>query len=420
MAQPHDPGASRLTHVARLYWSWNATRSGVYQGWWLLTSFSMVADAHLDAQQLLIIAATQGVGSILMELPAGVIADVMSRKWSLVIFHALRATAMITAGLFPAFWPLLLANTLNGISWTFSSGADIAWITDEINDEKAITRILTGGMQAALLGSAVGMVAAGLVGAIAGRLTTMVGAGVVMALLGVLVAVFFPEHGFQGTPHRPFQQAGRVLLDGWHTTRHDPVLMTRHDPVLMLLLGITVLANGAFDSIGRIYPLRLEQLGFPTSTTGTLWWTDLGISGLLIGTACTRLITRRIGTDRSASTTLMLALAVGFVSCLLLALGQGLPAGVAGTLLFTGVAAVLVGNITTLWVNRRANSASRATVHSFFGQAEYLGEIVCAAALAAFSLGADTAFLISGGLFLLAGLMAMRGARRDQVGPPLT
>lgn len=407
MTTGNIPQRTDLGQLGRLFCGWTAARSAVYQGWWLLTSLSMVADARLDGRQLLIIAAAQGTASILTEIPAGVVADVYSHKWSLVIFHGLRGAAMITAGLFPAFWPLLVANSLNGVSWTFSSGADVAWLTDEIDDPPRAHRILTASMQATLLGSAAGMLAAGAIATTVGRLETMVGAGVMMLLLGVLVAFAFPEDGFTRTPGRPLRQARTVLRSGWTATRTDPVLLS--------LLGITVLANGAFDSLGRIYPLRLEQLGFPTSVTGTFWWTVLGVIGLILGAVTIAIVRPRLHTDRGSAAILVAALGSGTASCVLFGISQGLAGGIPATLLFTGISTVLVGNVTTLWVNRRAHAASRATVHSFFGQAEYLGEIGCAAALAVVGLRTGSAFLIAGALLLLAALIAVRAPHRSRM-----
>ena len=82
---------------------------------------------------------------MLIEIPAGVFADTISRKWSLVVSHALMGTAMIATGLVTDFELLVLTQMLWGLSWTFASGADVAWITDELDQPERISGVLDRG-----------------------------------------------------------------------------------------------------------------------------------------------------------------------------------------------------------------------------------------------------------------------------------
>ena len=51
--------------------------------------------------------------------------------------------SMIITGLVTDFPLLVMAQMLWGISWTFASGADIAYITDELNQSEKIDGVLT-------------------------------------------------------------------------------------------------------------------------------------------------------------------------------------------------------------------------------------------------------------------------------------
>jgi MFS family permease len=379
--------------LVTLFLGWVGVRAVLHNGWWLVTSFYMVVDAQLSPAQLLVIAAAQGIASMIFEVPAGVLADAVSRKWAIVVAHPLMAVAMITTGLFPDFVPLLLAQMLWGISWTFSSGADIAWITDELDQPELIHRVLVRQARRQLLGAVVGMLGVGALAALVGRQPAIVAAGVLMLALGAVVAFAFPERNF--TPIRTGRL--RASLD---IARRGARLAVR-DRTILALVVVTVLVNGAADSFGRIYPLQLHALGFPTGDPGTVWFTVLGIGALVIGALSLHAVERRIHGERGARGAMLLACAAGVLGLGLLGLAPDLTTALVAVLVASGVAMPLVRAVTTIWVNRRTSSDVRATVHSFLAQAEYGGEILCAGLLAALSgvLGSAGAFIFAAALF---------------------
>jgi MFS family permease len=400
--------------LVTLFLGWIGVRAVLHNGWWLVTSFYMAVDAQLSPAQLLVIAAAQGVASMIFEVPAGALADAVSRKWAIVVAHPLMAIAMITTGLFPDFVPLLLAQVLWGISWTFSSGADIAWITDELDRPDLIHRVLARQARWQLLGAVVGMLAIGGLAAVAGRQPAIVAAGVVMLALGVVVACTFPERNF--TPIRT-----RRLRASLDIARRGARLAVRDRTILALVVA-TVLVNGAADSYARIYPLQLDVLGFPDGDSGTVWFTVLGIATLVIGALSLYAVERRIHSERGARGAMLLACAAGVLGLGLLGLAPDLTTAVVAVLVASGVAMPLVRTVTTIWVNRRTSSDVRATVHSFLAQAEYGGEILCAGLLAVLSgvLGAGWAFVFAAALFGAAMLVIspLKRAGRDTVPVP--
>ncbi|GAB3750667.1 MFS transporter [Microlunatus parietis] len=391
--------------LVRLFLGWIGARAVLHNGWWLLASLFMVVDARLTPAELLIIAAAQGVAAVIFEVPAGVFADAISRKGAIVIAHALMGTAMITTGLFGSFWPLLLSQMLWGISWTFSSGADVAWITDELDRPAMITSVLTRQARWQLAGAAVGMITLGGLGILVGRQTGIVVAGVAMLVLGVVVAVTFPERNF--TPVRTGHLRAALGI-----ARRGARLALR-DRTLFALVIVTVLVNGAADSFGRIYPVRLAELGFPSTRDGTLWFTLLGIAGLITGALALLAVERRIEGERGARTALIMACGAAAAGLTLLALAPNLTWAVLAVLIASGAALPLIRTVTTIWVNRRATSDVRATVHSFLAQAEYVGEIACTSVLAAIAglAGLTGALLPAAGLFLISILVLT--ARND-------
>lgn len=389
------------TRLVRLFLRWVTARAVLHNGWWVVVSLYMVVDARLTPAELLIIAAAQGVASVIFEVPAGVLADTVSRKWAIVLAHVLMGAAMIATGLFPAFLPLLFSQMLWGIAWTFSSGADIAWITDELNEPHRIDRVLTRQARWQLIGALIGVLGVGVLAALVGRQPAIVTAGLAMLVLGGVVAGTFPERNFVPARTARWGAAIRIARSGL-----DLAVSNR---TILALLVVTVLVNGAADSFGRIYPVKLAEVGFPSDSTGTVWFTALGLGGLLTGVLALRAVERSIHTERGARSSILLACLAGVVSLVTLGLAPNLPLAVAAVLMATGIAMPLVRTITTIWVNRRITSQVRATVHSFLAQAEYVGEITCALALAAVSgiSGVGGAVILAAALFAASCLIVL-------------
>lgn len=391
--RPH-PGPRVL---ARRFLLWNFLRAVLHNGWWLVTSFFMAVDAGLSPTQLLLIAAAQGVASILFEVPAGVVADTLGRKRAIVASHVLMATAMAVTGLFPSFVPLMLAQMLWGISWTFTSGSDVAWATDEIDRPDRIHLLIAAQTRWQMIGAGAGIAASGVLAAIVGRPAAIVCAGVLMLLLGVWFAVAFPEKNFVRVRKDHFKAALGIARRG--------ARLATADRTILMLVVVAVLVNGASDTFGRIYPMHLAGLGLSRDTSGMACFTGINLAVYATATLALAAAQRRFDSDSGARASLAVSCLTGLVGLVLIGLVPSLPLGVAAVITTNGIAMPLVRTVTTIWVNRRTTSDIRATTHSFLAQAEYTGEILCAAALAALAGTFGT-----GGTMLLAATLFAAGA----------
>jgi MFS family permease len=267
-------------------WTW--MRAVLHHGWWLVTSVYLVVDAGLSPAQLVLIGSVQSVFALVCEVPAGVFADTISRKWSLVISQVLMGTAMITTGLVESFPALLATQVLWGISWTFASGSDIAWITDELDQPDQIPAVLTRAARAQLTGAATGLIALGLLAWATRRDVTIVVAGAAMMSLALYVALRFTEQRF--IPVRTARWSA-----SWTTFRRGLTLVRRNREIL-LIFAATFLVNGASDAAGRLTPKQLVDLGMPTDI---LWFTVLGVLGLILGAVTLRVFGKRISGDHA-------------------------------------------------------------------------------------------------------------------------
>lgn len=68
---------------------------------------------------------------------------------------------MIATGLTESFVTLILAQMLWGISWTFASGSDVAWATDELGQPDQMHLVLAAQSRWQMIGAGVGIVTIG-------------------------------------------------------------------------------------------------------------------------------------------------------------------------------------------------------------------------------------------------------------------
>jgi MFS family permease len=344
----------------------------LHRGWWVVTSVYLVVDARLSASELVLVGVGQGVVALVFEVPAGVLADTVSRKWSLVVSHVLMGAAMLATGLVSGFVPLMATQMLWGLSWTFASGADVAWISDELDEPARVSVVLMRSEQAQLTGTVAGLVGIGGLAWLTQPSTAMVLAGAAMLLLGLYVVVGFGEHRFVPVRAKRWSASWSILMRG--------STLVRSSRVILAIFAATFLVNGVVNAFGRLYPLRLVDLGL--SVDPVVWLAGLGVLMSLAGAAALRIVRAYIDGVHTVRRGYVIACAVAAVGVVGLASAPEENSGSLAVLLAAG-ALTLTRTFSTIWVNRQTSSDVRATVHSLLAQAEYLGEITCGIAIAA-------------------------------------
>ena len=179
--------------VATTFLRWTSLRAVCHRGYVLVSGLYFVVDAHLSASELLVLGTVVAATMVLSDIPTGVWSDTVSRLWPIVLGHGFLGAGMVMTGVVTAFPLILVTQVLWGLGWSFSTGADVAWVTDELDRPDRIARVLTVRARRDLLGQATGIVAFGALGWAVGLATAIVVSGVAMALLGVFVAVRFTE-----------------------------------------------------------------------------------------------------------------------------------------------------------------------------------------------------------------------------------
>lgn len=381
--------------IATAFLRWAFLRAAFTRGYWLTTSVYLVVVAHLTPAELILIGTFQGVTVVIAEVPAGVLADTVSRRLSLVIAHVVMGAGMAMAGLVTAFPLLVVSQCLWGLGWAFSSGADVAWLTDELDRPDVVDGVLVAQARWGLSGTAVGIVSFGVLAWATTLSAAIVVSGVAIVLLGLVVARW-PETGF--TP----ADAGRRWRESASILRRG-VALARADRVILTVIVATLLVNGATEAYGRLLQQHVVALGLPAHPSPVMWFAALSLTGVALGAVALRIVEARIAGVGVAKRAYVLACVVGSLGMLLFAHAPNTATAVAGALLVSGIADPVIRATGIIWVNRRATSAVRATVHSQLSLAENAGEIVFGVSLALVARSASAAVALTCAAALLAG-----------------
>lgn len=381
--------------LVRAFLRWALLHAVLARGWWLVTAVYLVVVAQLSPFQLVFIGVFQGATVVVAEVPAGVLADAVSRRLALVVSHVVMGAGMAMTGFVTAFPVLVISNCLWGLGWALASGADVAWITDELDRPDLIDRVLAAQARWGLLGTVIGIVSFGALAWATTLSTAIVAAGVVMIVLGVLVVGRWPETGF-----RPVE-AGRRWAESTAILRRG-VALARADHVIFLVLVATMLLNGAAEGFGRLFERRLIVLGIPATPDPIVWFAAIALLAAALGAITLRIVESRIDGVGIAQRMYVAACVIGVVGMIVFAHAADAAWAVAGSFLVTGITFPTTRLAGTVLVNRRATSGVRATLHSMLSQAENFGEIIFGVGLALTARAASSSVALTASAALLA------------------
>jgi MFS family permease len=355
-------------NVTAAYLRYSFVDSLCFRGYWLVLSVYVVLVADLLPFQLVFLGTAMELSVMVSEVPTGVMADTISRKWSVVVSCVMAGGAMVVTGLTTGFAALVACQVVWGVGITFASGADVAWATDELADASMTDRLLTRAARWRQAGAALGMVAFGLLAWGIGLGTAIVVSGVGSIAIGAFVAMAFTEHHFTPTREDRFAEATAIFRRG--------LRLARADQQILLVFAATALVNSGAEAFDRLTDRRLIDLGFPSDPDPIVWFTVLGIATLTIGWAALRVVEERVHGEGAARHLYIAGCAGGVIGLLLLAHAPDETVGIVGVLFVSGIAWTVIRSVSVIWVNRRATSDVRATLQSFLTQVESTGEII--------------------------------------------
>ena len=347
--------------------------------WATMSAVYRIQEAGLDPIQLILVGTVLEISIFLFEVPTGVVADVHSRRMSLIIGYAMIGLGFVLEGALPVFATILVAQAIWGIGYTFTSGARQAWLADELEDGIGAGRILLKGAQLEQVGALAGIVLSVVLATISVALPLIVG-GIMFVILAVALLVIMPERGFSPTPH-----INRTSWRDMRTTFAAGVTTTRTHPVLMAIIAIELFTGASsepFDRLWTLHMLEIFEFPSPWGLNSLVWFGVIGAVALLIGTVTTWFIRRIFDVDEPRTPRRLLAVinASLIVSTLVFALSGSFALAVS-MVIATTVLRRISEPIADVWLIQHTESAYRATVFSLRGQANAFAQVALGPAM---------------------------------------
>lgn len=400
---------------------------GLAFAWGLPAMVWWVVDLRLSPFRLAVLGTALVLTILVAETPTGVIADLYSRKYSVVAAYVVMGTAMALGPVTELFGVLVVWQVLWGVGWTLQSGAATAWMTDELAhhashshrsaavmpvepplsgadtdtdtdadvgaDDGAVTRSDHSRQVDSLIvrhaifrsvGVMVGLVAATAMGSWSVR-GSMAAMGMLAIAAAGYLAVMMPEAGFESPRRRAGGAPKPARTSAWNdaiTVWKRGARLVRRNPSLLAVTLSAAIAAGAWEANDRLSALRLFDLGLTELDGreavlffGAAWFVMSALAIPMMTWLRRRLERADQHSARRDACLLARFLTIAAVGALALALSPWFTVALIGWAVLD-VAGETAYSLTEAMANRHADSSVRATVVSFVGQSQAVGEVV--------------------------------------------
>ena len=340
---------------------------------WVVMAVYLVRELHLSPLQLVLMGTAMEAAVFLFEVPTGVVADTYSRRLSLIIGYLGMGAAWVAVGLVSAPWLIIALWALWGFAYTFTSGAEQAWITDEVGVEN-IGTIFLRAARYGQAGAVVGLLLQVAVGTASLRAGVILGGAFTIAC-GLACIALMPETGFR---RRPRAERASALAE-MRTTAVAGARYAWAAPVILLLIGVELFMGASSEAFDRLKEAHfLRDVGLPAmgQLDPVVWFGIFWLVGMLLNIASIGSLIRRVehGGRDAVARFLFGFTSLELAAMLLFAMTGSTWLAIAG-LLGVFFARNMAGPLYDTWLNAQITDSSvRATVLSLTGQSNAIGQ----------------------------------------------
>jgi DHA3 family tetracycline resistance protein-like MFS transporter len=371
----------------------------------------------MNPLQLVLVGTTVEVTILLFEVPTGVLADTYSRRLSVIIGVALVGICYVIQGSVAIFAVIIVAEIIRGIGETFMSGAESAWIADEIGEERVALAYLRHG-QMSRIGRFAGIGVAVILGSISLPLPIILG-GVLQVLLSLVLLLTMPERGFHPT-HR---SSGEAPWNSMRRIAQEGITVVRGRPVVWMLVLVGIVFGAFSEGVDRLSEAHfITTFGFPTwppflaNLQPVVWIGMIDAVGMVLSIVVAEVLIRRWQQEGNRRVGQLLLVSSAALIVAVLTFGLAPSFGVALVAAWTiGVLRSIQYPIAATWLNQHLPSHVRATVLSMVGQADALGQVAGGPVVGLVGLRSLRAALVFSGLILTPALaLYSRGVKLEE------
>ncbi|GGO12880.1 MFS transporter [Microbispora rosea subsp. aerata] len=217
----------------------------------------LFADNGLSPAQISSLFVIWSVTGFVLEVPSGVWADLVSRRWLLAVAPLLTGAGFALWTFSPSYWSFALGFVLWGAGGSLRSGTLQALVYEELARHGATDRFPTLIGRASALGTTAVMAATALAGPVLamGGMRAAGLASVLVTLLGAAVGLSFPES--RGDRDRS------AAADGYFAVLRHGLSEVRRGPAVRRAI-VVLSAMSVAEAMDEYVPLLAEATGVPT------------------------------------------------------------------------------------------------------------------------------------------------------------
>src|SRR6266568_2318337 len=306
--------------------------------------------AKLSPLQLVLVGTVLETSYFLCQVPTGALADLYSRRLSVILGVVIIGLGFVLEGLVPNFWVIAGSMVFYGVGATFMRGS-----------------------QAGGIGSTLGALLSVALASIRLNLPVVIG-GVLLVLLGLLLILVMPENCFQPASsegRHSWHKLGNTIQAGFRTAWISPTLL--------LILGVGLCFGLASEGVDRLSQPHLQSdFNIPAlgSFAPIVWFGLIAVLGNLLVVGVSELVRRCLKLDdqRVLIRVLMALNVLGILSLLAFAFASNFYLAVFA-FWCVSISREVKEPLYTTWLTRNSPARERATLISFAGQMDALGQI---------------------------------------------
>jgi DHA3 family tetracycline resistance protein-like MFS transporter len=344
---------------------------GMQSAW--TVSVYQVEVVRLSPLQLVLVGTVLELGMLILQVPTGIVADLYSRRLSVIIGYLLLGSSYLLQGLVPSFEAILLAQVVLAAGFAFVSGAEEAWITGEIGEENAGKTFL----RATQL-QQIGALAAVPLGITLANLfllnTPIIVGGAILVVMSAFLIVFMPENNFEPVvsgERTTWHALLRQMREGGHAVRASRMLLS--------ILGFTLfvgLASEGFDRLNTAHFLQDFTLPDLWGLKPVTWFGIISVGTTLLTLPATEIVHRIVDTSKPRRVIgSLLALNILLIVCTVVFGLVGNFYVAVGAYWGACVVRAVSSPLYSTWITQHTDAKQRATIFSFVGMVDPLGQI---------------------------------------------
>lgn len=253
-----------------------------------ITEIYYINVVKMNAFQLVIVGTVLEIADFIFEIPTGILADTKGKKLALVTGSVITGFSFLIEGIFPFFILVLASQVLWSVGYTLTSGADSAWIADEIGEEK-VGLVFIKGAQIGQLLTIVGLFAGTALALLKISLPIMAG-GVLSILLGLYLYFYMPE-----TKYRSIDLKETNSFKKMFGCFKQSIQEISKSSMLEIAVGIAAFEGLYSEGFDRLWTMHfLKDIQFPSVGINKIVWFGIINSGtMLLSIALMEIIKRK-------------------------------------------------------------------------------------------------------------------------------